>query len=104
MISPPALWQADDAPVVHIEAAFKTEKTEGAIGWTNYDPGNHNPDFKPENHRHFKIIGDGEFRTYEVDLSKAETYRGALSYLFVKPALQPEEGGWVKIKRIHLGK
>ena len=103
-ISPPTLWQAEDAPVLFIEAAFKTERKEAAVGWSYYDSQNHNPDFKPENHLHFEIIGDGEFRTYRVDLSAAKSYREALSYLYLKPVLQPEKGAWVKIKRIRLGK
>ena len=102
-ISPPTLWQAKDAPIVQIEAAFKTEKKQGAVAWTNYRPDHHNPDFRPGNHVHFDIVGDGKFRTYQIDLSSADTYRGALSYLLVKPVLQPEQGGWVKIKQIRLG-
>jgi hypothetical protein len=61
-------------------------------------------EFDPKNHLQFDIVGDGRFRTDKVKLSSAETYQGAMSYLFVRPTLKPEEGGWVKIKRIRLGK
>jgi hypothetical protein len=40
------------------------------------------------------IKDDGCFRTYKVKLSDAESYRGAMSYLFVRPTLKPEEGGF----------
>lgn len=103
-MSPPTLWQAKDAPVLYLEAAFQTKRTEAAVGWSNYNYEDHIPVFEPGNHAHFEIIGDGEFRTYRVDLSAEKSYRDALSYLYLKPVLQPEKGAWVKIKRIRLGK
>ena len=103
-MSPPTLWQAKDAPALYLEAAFQTERTEAAVGWSNYNGEDHNPGFKLGNHAHFEIIGDGKFRTYRVDLSAEKSYRDALSYLYLKPVLQPEKGAWVKIKRISLGK
>jgi hypothetical protein len=98
------LWQAKDAPVLYLEAAFQTKRTEAAVGWSNYNYEDHIPVFEPGNHAHFAIIGDGEFRTYRVDLSVEKSYRDALSYLYLKPVVQPEKGAWVKIKRIRLGK
>ena len=103
-VSPPTVWQAEDAPVLHIEAAFKTKQKQAVVAWSAYDGKNHNPAFDPKNHLHFDIKGDGRFRTYKVELSAAESYRGAMSYLFVRPSLKPEKGGWVKIKSIWLGK
>ena len=103
-VSPPTLWQAGDAPVLHIEAAFKTDQKQAAVAWTAYDGKSQRPNFDPNNRLQFDIVGDGRFRTYKVDLSSAESYRGAMSYLFFRPSLAPEEGGWVKIKRIRLGK
>jgi len=103
-MSPPTLWQAKDAPVLYLEAAFQTKRTEAAVGWSNYNYEDHIPVFEPGNHAHFEIIGDGEFRTYRVDLSAEKSYRDALSYLYLKPVLQLEKGAWVKIKRIRLGK
>ena len=103
-VSPPTVWQAKDAPVLHIEAAFKTKQKQAAVAWITYDGKNHNPAFDPKNLLHFDIKGDGRFRIYKVKLSDADSYRGAMSYLFVRPTLKPEEGGWVKISRIRLGK
>ena len=101
-ISPPTVWQAEEAPVLHIEAAFKTSQKQAAVAWSGYDGKNHNPAFEPGNHLHFDISGDGKFRTYEVKLSAADGYQGAMNYLLVRPSLALEEGGWVKIKRIRL--
>ena len=103
-ISPPVLWHAKEAPVLFIEAAFKTERKEGMVAWTNYEADGHNPAFKGENQLRFDIIGDGKLRTYQIDLKSAPTYLGALSYLMVKPVIEPDQGAWVKIKGIRLGK
>jgi len=103
-ISPPRLWKAEDAPVLHISAAFKTSQKKSLIAWTKYETDSHNPSFSAENHVGFDIIGDGTFRTYTIDLTSAGSYTGALSYLMFKPIRKPEKGGWVKVKRIWFGK
>lgn len=103
-ISPPTLWQADDAPLVHINAAFMTSQKNATIGWTNYRSDGNSHEFGVENRVEFGIIGDGKFRTYAIDLSSASTYTGALSYLMFKPVSKGEQGGWVKVKRIWLGR
>ena len=77
---------------------------QAAVAWSAYDGKNHKPAFDVRNQMHFAIVGDGRFRTYKVELSSAESYKGPMSYLFLRPSLAPEEGGWVKIKRIRLGK
>ena len=103
-VSPPTLWQAEEAPTLYIEAAFKTSQKKAAVMWSTYDGKNHKPNFASGNRIHFDIKGDGRFRTYEVKLSSAKTYKGAMNYLVLKPALKTEEGAWVKIKNIRLGK
>ena len=103
-ISPPRLWKAEAAPILHISAAFMTSQKKSLIAWTKYRTDNHNPSFSAENHLGFDIIGDGKFRTYTIDLTSAGSYTGALSYLMFKPIRKPEKGGWVKVKRIWFGK
>lgn len=103
-ISPPTLWRANDAPILKIEAAFKTSQKKSRIAWTNYKPGNYSHEFKTENSIEFDIIGDGQFRTYTIDLSSVSSYTGALIYLMLKPVSKGEQGGWVKVRRIWLGR
>lgn len=103
-ISPATVWNAEEAPMLHIEAAFKTSQKKAVVAWSGYDGENQNPNFAPGNHRHFEINGDGRFRTYEVNLASVENYKGAMNYLLLHPSLKPEEGGWVKIRRIRLVK
>ena len=112
-ISPPTVWNAEDAPKLYIEAAFKTDKTRTMVGWSPYNGTEHNPVFSNENSTQFDILGDGNFRIYEIDLSQVPSYIGTQSYLFIKPLERQlswweiiNGGGnsgseeWVKIKRI----
>jgi len=103
-VSPPALWQAKDAPVLYIQAAFRTKQNKSMVAWTKYKADNHNPSHTPENRVQFNIRGDGRLRTYRINLASQSSYTGALSYLMLKPVLRPDKGGWVKIKRIWFGK
>lgn len=103
-VSPPTAWQAEEASVLYIEAAFKTKQKQAAVAWSAYDGKNHNPTFDSKSHRQFDIVGDGRFHTYKIKLSATESYRGAMSYLLFRPSLKPEKAGWVRIKRIRLGK
>ncbi|MBK1880053.1 hypothetical protein [Pelagicoccus mobilis] len=100
--SPPRLWQAEEAPVLYINAAFSTSQSKSRVAWTNYESDSYDPSFDG-NVIAFDIIGDGEFRTYAIDLASVENYAGAMSYLGFQPSPSPEEGGWVKVKRIWFG-
>ena len=102
--SSPTVWHAKNAPVLHVEAAFKTAQKKSMVAWTTYNAGNHNPSHTRENGVPFDVKGDGKFRTYTIDLASVRSYTGALSYLILKPVLKPEKGAWVKVKRVWLGK
>ena len=103
-ISPPRLWKAESAPILHINAAFKTSQKKSQIAWMKYKIDNPNPYFSAGNSVGFDVVGDGDFRTYTINLKSAESYTGMLSYLMFKPIMQPERDGWVKIKRIWFSK
>jgi len=102
-ISPPTLWKADDAPVAHITAAFKTEQKKAIIAWTSHSSDAPNYAFNVAKSVGFDIVGDGRFRTYTVNLAGTPTYKGALSYLMLKPVPKGEKGAWVNLERIRLG-
>ncbi|MBT4273341.1 MAG: hypothetical protein HN758_02120 [Verrucomicrobia bacterium] len=103
-ISPPRLWQAEDAPVLHIEAAFKTSQKNWMATWTKYKTDSHQTSFRAEDRVGFEIVGDGKFRSYTINLAYAEGYTGALSYLMFKPIEETDKDAWVKIKRIWFGR
>ena len=102
-LSPATFWQAEDAPMLYIEAAFKTKQNKSRIAWTPYQGADYQPTQKREHRTEFNIRGDGRFRTYAVNLASVPGYQGAQSYLIFRPLLQPEEDAWVKVKRIWLG-
>ena len=103
-ISPPRLWKAESAPVLNINAAFKTNQKKSQIAWMKYETDSPNPYFSAGYSVGFDVVGDGEFRTYTINLKSTESYTGMLSYLMSKPIMQPEKDGWVKIKRIWFSK
>ena len=102
-ISPPTFWRAKDAPVLHIEAAFKTNQKNAVVAWTKYKSENHGPSHTAEDRIRFNIKGDGRYRTYTINLASNTNYKGAMSYLVLKPTPKPEKDGWIKVKRIWLG-
>ena len=98
LISPYAFWQAEKAPHVVIEAAFKTGATSAILFWQRH--GTTAPasgDFV-----RFPIKSDGEFHRYEVNLSTKSTYRGPMIRLRLDPASKGSPGAFVKIKSVHL--
>ena len=103
-ISPPTLWQAEDAPVLHLEAAFKTEQQQAMVAWASYEPDDHHPKLDEGKRLRFDVIGDGRFRSYKINLASVSGYQGAMSYLMLKPTLKAEKGGWIKVRRIRLGR
>ena len=64
----------------------------------------HKPEMKPENYAEFDVVGDGKFRTCKVNRYEVASYKGPMSYLMFRPSLKPEQAGWVKVRRIRLGK
>lgn len=102
-ISPPRLWQAEDAPMLYIRAAFTTSRTQSRVRWSKYEVGSYDPSFPDENRAEFDIIGDGQFRTYAIDLSSVATYTGPMSYLAFQPVTVTDSGGSVQVERIWLG-
>jgi hypothetical protein len=99
MIGPATFFAAEAAPKCRIEAAFQTKERIGQLYWTTFE----GQDFKEENSMRLNVIGDGKFRTYIVDLSKSEKYRGFITGLRFDPIPVGHEGEWMRIKSITLG-
>jgi len=102
-ISPPTLWKAGDAPFVHITAAFQTAQKRATVAWSNHTTDAPSATFDAEKSVEFDIIGDGEFRTYTVNLAGTPTYKGPMSYLMLNPVPKGEQGAWVKLERVRFG-
>ena len=98
LLSPRAFWNADDAPIAVIEAAFKTEHKTATLYWVR-----HGADAaKHEDTASFPILGDGEFRRYTVRLAESKSYVGPMIQLRLDPIPTGREGEWVKVRSITL--
>jgi hypothetical protein len=96
LIGPEGFWDAQDARRIRIRAAFKTTDSTAELFWaTAAEPG-----FATANSVTFKIIPDGQFRTYEVDLSTSPTYRGKIRGLRFDPVTTGAPGDVVEIEFI----
>jgi hypothetical protein len=96
LLSPDVFWIAEDAPKLMIEAAFKTSEPQAQIFCRPFAEGA--GDTQPIT---FEIKPDGEFRTYEVNLSRARDYRGAMMRLRIDPVSKGGEGQFVRVRKIY---
>jgi hypothetical protein len=99
LVGPFGFWRAADGPRLTIEAAFKTQADRVRVFWgTRADP-----TFAAERSLSVPVTGDGELRTYTVNLADAPGYRGGI----VRLRLDPGSGGpgqSVRVKAIRVGK
>ena len=81
--SPAVFWRATNVRRLVFEAAFTTSTTSARLSWRK--PGD--PDFLPLADRtlDFPIIGDGVFRTYEVNVSGKPGWEGVITQIGLEP-------------------
>lgn len=101
--SPKVFWRAADVRRLMIEAAFTTPATTARLNWRK--PGD--VEFKPlvAGGIDFPIIGDGQFRTYTIDLSRATGWDGIITQIQLEAtpgAAQPanERNGRLRLRRV----
>jgi hypothetical protein len=100
MIGPEENWPARDAPVVYIRAAYKTSNKFAEIFWETAEK----PGFSPEQKVRFEVQPNGEYRTYEVNLSRSPAYRGTIRRLRFDPVESGQAGDHVDIEFISVKK
>jgi len=98
MIGPDGFWKAIDAPVIRIRAAFRTTEPTAQIFWTRFD----SPNFSEDKSVTFKVIPDGIYRTYKVNLSDSAGYRGVITGIRLDPEPTGHPGDYVRVKEISL--
>lgn len=112
MVSPLSFWQAEKAAKVRIDAAFATSAKEIRVmiepfteqerrDWLCWGPGSEKPAKTLLGPVVIPIVADGEYRTYEADLSHIPGYRGAMVRLKM---LLPEESGMARVRGIELSR
>ncbi len=96
LMGPPVFWWAEKAPVLYIDAAFKTTAKAGAVWWRGF----RDPVFSPHSRVVFPINGDGLYHRYVIRLAGNKAYHGAMAQLRLDPVLAGQSGAWVKIRSI----
>lgn len=107
LLSPVTFWQAEAAPKLYLTAAFETHATQVQIAvepfsereardWPQWGEGSQQPSTTLGPWR-VPIVGDGAYRTYEVDLSQLPAYRGAMVRLKI---LLPTDEGKAKLRAV----
>lgn len=96
LISPLCFWRAQKAPVLYMDAAYKTTEKYGTIWWRRF----HHTRFSPSCRVTFPIQADGRYHRYAIRLANQKTYHGAISQLRIDPIINGQQGAWVKIRSI----
>ena len=95
LLSPGIFWNAENAPRLIVEAAFKTGESQAHVFFRRHgDKENSAP-------LPFDTLPDGEYRKYEIDLSKSPDYRGAMNLLRIDPVAKGSAGQSVRLRRIY---
>ncbi len=100
LVSPLALWEAESAPVLVIEAAFATGEKSATVYWRRFGTG------APESGDHlvFPVKDDGEFHRLVVRLDARPSYRGPIVQLRLDPVSKGNATARVRVKSIILTK
>jgi hypothetical protein len=99
LYAPWGSWQAANVPKLYIKAAYNTDATTGRLYWMK------NPtesEFLVSRSITFPIIADGQYHTYEIDVSKHIEWNGTISRLMFAPIDRNagKTGHWIKVKSI----
>jgi len=95
-IGPVGFWQARDVPKIYIHAACSTQDTGARLFWrTHSEPG-----FAEQRSVSFQTRPDGQYHTYEIDLSSSPNYKGAITGLRLDPVSTGHKGDYIKIQYI----
>ena len=101
LLSPLSFWQATNVPKLYIQAAFQTKGTVARLAWR-----------KPEDndiieiagrYTDFPIVGDGQFRTYEINTSQLSGWNGVITQISLSsPPSQYsfEKGSTIRVRSI----
>ncbi len=96
LIGPVGFWQAHDVPKIYIHAACSTQDTGARLFWrTHPETG-----FAEQRSVSFETRPDGQYHTYEIDLSSSPHYEGAITGLRLDPVSTGHEGDYIKIEYI----
>ncbi|QJW88139.1 hypothetical protein HNV11_01465 [Spirosoma taeanense] len=99
--SPLVFWRTADIPKIYVQAAFKTQATIARIVWRKPEE----IDFYdiPGRYVDFPIIGDGQYRVYEINLAGQPGWEGVVNQIcLLNPPSQNrfEKGSLMRLKSV----
>jgi hypothetical protein len=98
--SPFIFFAAAQVPRLYVQAAFTTNATSARLIWTRI--GDRDYRDKANQETSFPIVGDGQMRVYEIDLSQVPTWQGHITRLAIEPITHEglQRGGTMKLKSV----
>ena len=100
--SPMTFWYATDVPKIYIQAAFQTKATIARFVWLK--PEEHNEiEESPGRYVDFPIVGDGQFRTYEINTGQLGGWNGVIAQIALTSSETQysfEKGSTVRIRSV----
>lgn len=100
--SPMTVWYANEIPKLYVQAAFQTKGTVARLVWLRPSESNEIQD-DPGRYVDFPIVGDGQFRTYEINTSQLPGWTGIIAQIaLTSPETQYayEKGSTVRIRSV----
>jgi hypothetical protein len=92
LIGPAAWWRAKRVPRIYVRGRWHTTQNVAEVFWRHPLLGE-----SGERRRAFRVVNDGLFHTYRVDLFRTPTYRGGIGGLRLDPVFSAEPNGLVDI-------
>lgn len=100
MVGPPSLWRAEDVPKLFIRMAVRSANSNAEVFWSTPTEG-----MRAGRSVRFQTIPDGEYRTYEVDMTWNPEYKGAIAAIRLDPVGNGAPGetasvAWISYRRL----
>jgi len=99
--SPYVFWKGSNVPKIYLRAAFNTKSTNFRLSWRR--PEETVLTRLPERYVDFPVINDGQFHTYEIDLSSKPGWRdgniGQIEFSTIPDG--PSNNGWTEFAWIN---
>ena len=100
MIGPECSFRAADVPRMYVRVAASIAGASQASGRLYWERENGSAPMNTAQSKGFTITADGQFRTYEIDLSGTATWTGQISRLRFDPATTGTVGDFVEVQSI----
>jgi autotransporter-associated beta strand protein len=100
MWGPECTFQAEDVPTLHVRAAFGLAAGTAPTATFSWERDNGREPTSDTQSKAFAVIADGQFHTYEVDMTTAAAWRGQISRLRFDPVPSGAAGDFMDIQCI----